>query len=295
MSSHELLVAGSIALDEIEGSFGWRVNELGGSALYFALAASLIRPVRMVAPVGSDAVHLVSQVVSQRPIDEDAVQMLDAPTYRWHAQQVEGRNQDLGSKDTIYDVWKPAVPDGFTGWAFVGSMRPDRQVEITRLLAGAQLLAADAMLSYVTALPADASSVLSQVDWYFCNHEEFAAFGGGDPAEFRARWELEGLVLKSGPGGVQAFTESGTAFVPALPRTPVVDTTGAGDALAGGMLARWLETGGTRDGLLDAMVWGVACASIAISGIGLAGLLAATPESLQLKVAEVEAFLHRAS
>jgi sugar/nucleoside kinase (ribokinase family) len=295
MSSQELLVAGSIALDEIEGSFGWRVNELGGSALYFALAASLIRPVRIVAPVGSDAVHLVSKAVAQRPIDEDTVQMLDAPTYRWHARQVEGRNQDLGSKDSIYDIWKPAVPDGFSGWAFVGSMRPDRQAEMTRLLAGAKLLAADAMVSYVTALPDDASTVVSQVDWYFCNHEEFAAFGGGDPAEFRSRWELEGLVLKSGPGGVQAFSEGTATYVPALQGTPVVDTTGAGDALAGGMLARWLETGGTPDGLVDAMVWGVACASIAISGVGLAGLLAATPESLRVKVIEVETFLHRAS
>ena len=55
-----LLVAGSIALDTLEGDFGTAPNELGGSALYFALAASLLTPVTLVAGVGREdaaAVH----------------------------------------------------------------------------------------------------------------------------------------------------------------------------------------------------------------------------------------------
>ena len=39
-----LVVAGSIALDTLEGPFGRVTGELGGSALYFALAASLLGP-----------------------------------------------------------------------------------------------------------------------------------------------------------------------------------------------------------------------------------------------------------
>jgi sugar/nucleoside kinase (ribokinase family) len=73
----------------------------------------------------------------------------------------------------------------------------------------------------------------------------------------------------------------------------VVDTTGAGDALAGGMLARWLSTGGQPGGLQDALVWGVACASITIAAIGVKGIAKATRKQLDERVTEVEACIRR--
>ena len=119
--------------------------------------------------------------------------------------------------------------------------------------------------------PRQASEVLEAVDWYFCNEEEFGALGGGDPQAFRARWRLDGLVVKHGPGGVTACDAGGELHVPAGAGA-VVDTTGAGDALAGGMLSRWLEVGGARARLREALEAGVACASTAISDVGARAL-----------------------
>ena len=102
-----LLAAGSIALDTLEGPFGQVSGELGGSALYFALAASLIRPVEIVAPVGEDGVDAVRSVLGDRPVDVSGVALLDAPTYRWSALQQAGSNLDRGSRDSIYDSWEP--------------------------------------------------------------------------------------------------------------------------------------------------------------------------------------------
>src|SRR5207344_1903278 len=112
----ELLVAGSVALDTLEGPFGQVVDELGGSALYFAMAASLIVPVRIVAPVGEADADKVTAVLGSRPVDITHLQVLEAPTFQWRARQEDGRNVDLGSRDSIYDLWDPVVPDGFTGW-----------------------------------------------------------------------------------------------------------------------------------------------------------------------------------
>jgi len=293
--ARQLLVAGSVALDTRDGPFG-RVHEtLGGSAVYFALAASLIVPVKVVAPVGVDGVKRVAQVFSGHPIDTELLQILDAPTYRWRARQEHGANVDLGSSDDIYGSWAPSVPASFDGWAFVGSMRPDRQAQLMQLLGGAELLGADAMLSYVQARPPDARNVLRRAGWFFCNQEEFAALGGKDPDEFRRQWWLKGLVVKQGAVGLAAYTEYGVVRVPALSDRPVVDTTGAGDALAGGMLARWLITGGQPGGLQDALVWGAACASITISSIGVKGIAKATRKELDERVAEVEACIRRGS
>jgi len=291
----QLLVAGSVALDTRDGPFGRVEETLGGSAVYFALAASLILPVKLVAPVGTDGAKRVAQTFSGHPIDTELLQILEAPTYRWRARQEHGRNVDLGSSDNIYSSWAPELPAGYPGWAFVGSMRPDRQAQIMAALGGAQLLAADAMLSYVHAQPPESRDVLRRASWYFCNQEEFAALGGKDPDEFRRQWWLQGLVLKLGSQGLAAYIDDGVVRVPALTERPAVDTTGAGDALAGGMLARWLSTGGQRGGLQDALVWGVACASITISAIGVKGIAKATPQELSERVAEVEECLRRAS
>jgi sugar/nucleoside kinase (ribokinase family) len=291
----ELLVAGSVALDTRDGPFGKVDETLGGSAVYFALAASLIVPVKVMAPVGVDGAKRVAQAFSGRTIDVEMLQILEAPTYRWRAHQEHGRNIDLGSSDDIYDSWSPAVPADFAGWAFVGSMRPDRQAQLMAMLGGAQLLAADAMFSYVQARPPDVRDVLRRAAWFFCNQEEFAALGGKDPEEFRRQWWLQGLVVKGGAQGLAAYTEYGVVRVPALTERPVIDTTGAGDALAGGLLARWLSTGGQPGGLQDALVWGVACASITIASIGVKGIVKATPKELAERVTEVEECLRRES
>lgn len=288
-------MAGSVALDTRDGAFGKVDETLGGSAVYFALAASLIVPVKVMAPVGVDGAKRVAQAFSGRTIDVEMLQILDAPTYRWRAHQEHGRNIDLGSSDDIYDSWAPVVPAEFAGWAFVGSMRPDRQAQLMAMLGGAQLLAADAMLSYVRARPPEVRDVLRRAGWFFCNQEEFASLGGKDPEEFRRQWWLQGLVIKAGTEGLAAYTEYGVVRVPAVTDQPVVDTTGAGDALAGGMLARWLTTGGQPGGLQDALVWGVACASITIGSIGVKGIAKVTPKELAERVVEVEQSLRPAS
>lgn len=293
----ELLVVGSIALDTREGPFGKVDAELGGSAVYFALAASLLVPVKVSAPVGNDAVDQVWAAFEGRPIDTTHVEVLDAPTYRWTARQEDGRNVDLGSSDEIYAEWKPDVPKGYGGWAFVGSMRPDRQALAMRSLHhSARMLVADAMFSYVTHAhhKTHAKDVLRRASWFFCNHDEFDAFGGKDPEEFRRQWWLDGLVLKAGRDGVTTYTPDGPVHVPALTKHVALDTTGAGDALAGGMLARWLSMGGQRSGIQDAMVCGVACASLTIESIGVRGIKRATRQMLDERMGEVWATVKRA-
>jgi len=80
-------------------------------------------------------------------------------------------------------------------------------------------------------------------------------------------------VLKHGPGGATVHTAGDEVHVPAR-AGPVVDTTGAGDALAGGLLATWLLRGGDPAHLREALEAGVDCAALAISDIGARALAA---------------------
>ncbi|MBO0745909.1 MAG: hypothetical protein J2P43_12880 [Candidatus Dormibacteraeota bacterium] len=273
--SEDLLVAGSIALDSLQG--GRYRDQLGGSASYFSLSARLIRPVAVVAPVGRDAEDCVRKALDRPGINLCGMVTVDAPTYRWFASETDGHgNVELGSQDSIYDVWEPRPPAGFGGWAFCGSMRADRQLQAVRGLPGAGLLWADAMRSYVDAAPEAAHQVLRAAHCYFGNEEELDALGCVDPESFRARWGLRILVVKRGPGGATVYTEDGSHHEPAILDYGVADTTGAGDCLAGVMLARWLELGGGPDRLPEALRWGVAAATIGISRVGVAAISRAT-------------------
>jgi sugar/nucleoside kinase (ribokinase family) len=49
-----ILVVGSVALDSVETPFGKAREVLGGSAVFFSAAASLLAPVQVVGVVGED-------------------------------------------------------------------------------------------------------------------------------------------------------------------------------------------------------------------------------------------------
>ncbi|MGH7902655.1 MAG: PfkB family carbohydrate kinase [Candidatus Dormibacteraceae bacterium] len=287
--SPRLLVAGSIALDTLEGPWGTAEEELGGSALYFALAASLFTPVALVAPVGIEEEDRVRELLEGRRVDLAGLAVIDAATYRWHSRRLGTRDLDLGSQDGIYDAWTPATPPAFRGWAFVGSMRPGLQLQAAARLRAADLLAGDAMRSYVRSAPVESAGFVAACDWFFCTVQELSALGG-DPAHpeaFRLRHGLRGLVVKAGPAGLCAYTERGPSRVPALTARPVRDPTGAGDALAGGMLACWQRLGGGPEALWEALAQGVACASVAISEVGLRGLAAATLDEVMVRARDL--------
>lgn len=274
-----LLVVGSAALDDLEGPFGHVSEEPGGSAIYFALAASLVMPVRLHCPVGVADADRFRRLFEGRDVDLGGLVEVAAPTYRWSARQAAGVTTDLGSRDSIYDAWAPTPPAGYAGWAFVGSMRPDRQLEAARRLGSSGLLAGDAMLSYLVQLPQQVAEMLRLCHWYFATGDELRSLGGDpdQPEHFRADRGLQGLAVKRGSAGVSLYTATGEVRAPASTRRPVVDATGAGDALAGGFLARWLALGGGADALPAALACGIECASIAISDIGVRGLVKASP------------------
>ena len=104
------------------------------------------------------------------------------------------------------------------------------------------------------------------------------ALGGGQAkpiAALRSLFadRLDTLFYKQGSKGGLALFGDGAGHLAWLPRADrVIDTTGAGDAFATGVLAGWIK-GVPR---LRAMEMGVVSASLAIEGQGVTGLLEAT-------------------
>ena len=64
-----LLVTGSIAIDTVETPTGRRDGMIGGSAIYFAYAASFFTPVRLVGVVGEDCPKHYFDIFKDRDVD----------------------------------------------------------------------------------------------------------------------------------------------------------------------------------------------------------------------------------
>jgi len=72
-------------------------------------------------------------------------------------------------------------------------------------------------------------------DVFFCNDDEARALGATRPADLVGRL-AESVIITRGPDGVDASFDGASFTLPAV-RVDVVDPTGAGDALAAGVLA----------------------------------------------------------
>src|SRR5262245_33330023 len=111
-----LLVVGSLAFDDIETPAGARKDVLGGSAVYFSLAASAFGPVRMVGPVGEDFPADLAAGWRARGIDPSGIEVVKGgKTFRWSGRYEGAMNaaQTLKTELNVLGTFEPKVPASF--------------------------------------------------------------------------------------------------------------------------------------------------------------------------------------
>jgi hypothetical protein len=110
-----VLIAGWVAIDDIETPFGARPEILGGSATPAALAAALFTDVRLLATVGEDFPRDYLDAFAGRPIDLEGLRFEPGVTSRWGCTY----GYDMNARDTRYSVlgvndgWAPDLPAGW--------------------------------------------------------------------------------------------------------------------------------------------------------------------------------------
>ncbi len=255
----------------------------GGSALYFALAAAPYCVVRPVAVLGEDGASLMD-LLGRPGIDTDGVAQLPGPSYRWHA--VHAAEEAVPVKEEqrfgVYAGWTPRVPRlaRRSELLFLGSMHPATQLQVLAQCRRTELVGLDTMCDFIASDRPLLLELAQGADLLFANQAELEHLhpgpGGAEAAasELLGQGRLRAVVLKRGRLGAALVTASGAWHFPARPVDRVVDPTGAGDSLAGGMLGRLAQLRRTDDQALGlAMEAGLASAARAISAFGVAGLL----------------------
>lgn len=283
--SWDIAVAGTVHVDDIVTPAGAATGLLGGSAVYFALAASGAATVHVNGIVGTDHAVAFLELLRGRRVTTEGLVVSDLPTFRWHARHDFDRwvAVDTFSDEGCDPSWRPRLPAeaARAEVLFLASMRPALQREVLAQ-SSARLVGADSMTDYTGPEREAVREVAHASDVLFLNRSELASLTGAPVTTWREEamamcgvGRLRAVVVKAGPKGASLVTADGVVSLPAAPTGQVVDPTGAGDALAGGFLAACAAAERDDDTYFaTALESGLRCAAAAISHFGVAGLVA---------------------
>jgi ribokinase len=272
-----LLVAGNFSVDETISPDGATSTAPGGDALYSALGAAIWRyPVGIVSRVGRDYPGQLWDQLRSWGVDVAGLVVDGEETVRYLID-----NRPDGSRVYTH-LNDPALLDAMSpqggeldqvagaAWLHVAAMPIERQAEAVaaarRHGVGYSL---DPHEDYVTgheehlaALAAGGMLMpsLLELDRLLPG---LAGLPGLERAERGSAVLLSrgarAVVVKCGAGGSFVRTAGLAGHVPAHPLDHVVDTTGAGDAYAGGFLAGYLGSG--------RLTWGAVCGSLSAAHV----------------------------
>ena len=267
-----LLVVGSVALDSVETPFGQVENALGGSAVFFSVAGSLLHPVQLVGVVGRDYPMDELRRIAVRGIDLRGLTVGDGESFRWAGRY----GFDLNSRDTletrlgVFANFRPDIPEEFRDakYVFLGNIDPDLQLDVLEQVRHPDLVACDTMNYWIQGKRTALQKLLERVNVLMVNDSELRELSGDWHIHRAARWVLErgprAVVVKKGEHGAVLIEKDRTFFVPGYPLEDVFDPTGAGDAFAGGFMGHLARSGDlTHANMRLAMVYGSAMGSFA--------------------------------
>src|SRR5215212_3294013 len=277
-----LLVTGSIGIDTVETPFGKRDDVIGGSAIYFAYAASMLAPVRLVGVVGDDCPREFLNVFEGRDVDTSGLETRQgSKTFRWHGSYVKDMNEAVTVEVDLNVLAEqaPKIPQNFldSRYVFLANTHPVLQQQMLGSLKHAKLVVADTMNLWIQTERPELVKLLSKIHGLVVNDGEARLLTDKKNLIEAARDVLKMgpkfVVIKKGEHGCLMVSDRDTFVLPAFPADRVVDPTGAGDSFAGGMMG-YLATQGnfTPATIKRALAFGTVVASYTIADFSLAGL-----------------------
>jgi len=273
-----LVVVGTVALDSVKTPFGEANDVLGGSATYFATAASYFTKVRLVAVVGRDFPGEHLRFLESKKIDLSGLQTLDGKTFRWRGEYGFQLNEahTLETQLNVLEEFRPDLPASYRDaeMVFLGNIDPRLQQEVLRQVKRPKLVACDTMNFWIEGKRDDLNQTLRQVDIVIINDGEARELAAEANLVRAARKILsEGpktLIIKRGEYGVLMFNEKTAFAAPAYPLEAVFDPTGAGDSFAGGFMGYLTQSGDFSDvGIRRAVIYGSVMASFNVESFSL--------------------------
>lgn len=294
-----LLVTGSIGIDTVKTPHGVSEDCLGGSSVYFSMAASFFASVRFVGVIGADCPFDLNEVFRGRDVDLDGLEVrADSKTFRWagtYMDNMDDRVTDNCELNVLAEA-PPSVPPIFRNskFVFLANTEPGLQQELLSQVERPLFTAADTMDLWINNNLDDLLALLKKIDCLVINEDE-AKLLANEPnlivaAQKILKMGVRIILIKKGASGSFMCNEEGEMFLlPAFPASEVIDPTGAGDSFAGGFMGVIAREGKADfNTLKQAVAYGTIMASFTIADFSLKGLEAATHGDVTKRLAMLE-------
>ena len=278
-----ILVVGSVGLDDVETQEGKVEFALGGSAVYFSFAASYFSKVFFVGVAGDDFPSNKVEILKKdnRAVDFTGFEVIkDGKTFRWGGKY----HKNFNDRDTLFtDLnvfadFNPKIPEDYkknTDILFLANIHPELQLDVLNKLdvKSPELVILDTMNLWLEISKDKVIEVIKKTDILIINDSESELLTGensfinGAKKIFEINDKLKYAVIKLGKFGVYITDgKDNQFFVPAYPVDLVKDPTGAGDTFAGGFTGYLAKTGDySFENMKKALVYGSVIASYTVS------------------------------
>lgn len=287
-----LLVVGSVAYDSVKTPAGSRDRALGGSAMYFSVAASCLADVSLVGIVGQDFEQAHVETLKSRGIDVSGLERAEGRTFHWagvYSTEDVNRRETLDTQLNVFEAFNPTLSDEQrqSDFLFLANIDPALQLSVLEQMERRpKFVALDSMNFWIDGRRDDLDRIVREVDLFFLDEGEARSYSGEANIVRAARRIQEmgprAVVVKRGEHGVLVFDRDDIFSAPAFPLDSVVDPTGAGDSFAGGFMGLLAATGDiSHAGIRRAAILGSVMGSFAVQDFSADKLTSLTPEDIQ--------------
>jgi len=247
-SSAQVVIGGTIAIDNVKTPEAEADNLLGGSAAYAALAAAFhCKPVALVGIVGADFPSEHLAMLERNGVVLDGVERSAHESFTWTGEYHTNMNERTTHKVglNVLESWEVKIPASIASAPVVvlANMSPDNQIQMleqTGILSGREgrFVVADTMDLWIEIANDRLHDVLPHVDLFVLNEGEARELAGTTNLVKAGREILKKgprhVVVKLGEFGAMLFSPGGGLFrCHAYPLEAVADPTGAGDTFLG--------------------------------------------------------------
>lgn len=271
----DLVVTGTVGLDDVETPFGKVKSALGGSGVYASSAASyFVRP-GLVSIVGQDEGE--KELLKLEGIDLSGVAKSEK-TFRWSGSYEYDMNEAKTLKTELNSLanFDPVLPAGYrkAKYLYLGNTDPKLQLGIQKQMENKPFTLMDTMNYWIEQAREDLVSVIKKVNMVVINEGEARQFSQTPNLIKAGKMILElgpeFVVIKKGEHGALLFSHEEFFSAPGYPLEDLRDPTGAGDSFAGGMIGYLAKTRDTSaKNIKKAIIYGSAIASFCAESFSL--------------------------
>jgi len=224
-----IIVVGSSAFDDIETPKGKRARILGGSCIYFSLAASFKSQSKIVSVVGEDFPKNIFFKLNKKKIKTEGLVVEKGKTFSWGgvyktiSEDPETRFTNLN----VFEDFQPQIPNSYkknNKILFLANIDPDLQNKILDESSANKFIGLDTMNFWIASKRRSLFKAIQRVDLLTINELELKLITKKDSLE-RAfsdifkKFKIKYLIVKRGSGGSMLVSRKNFHFLIRTERT----------------------------------------------------------------------------